>query len=157
MDNETRQAFTRRLSQCNRGQLIAVMYDIYFAFEEDVRQSAESDDFSGYKDGIHRMQNVLMELISSLDHKYPISGRLHSLYQYCSNELSRALYEYRLDGVDAARRVMEPLGDAFHQVAAQDQSAPLMDNVQQVYAGMTYGRNDLTENCVEDRNRGFFV
>ena len=38
MDNELKQDLTRRLSQCNRGGLILVMYDIYFAYSDDAKK-----------------------------------------------------------------------------------------------------------------------
>ena len=43
------------------------------------------------------------------------------------------------------------------QVAAADDSAPLMDNAQQVYAGLTYGRGELTENPAPGENRGYLA
>jgi flagellar protein FliS len=35
--------------------------------------------------------------------------------------------------------------------------APVMDNSQSVYAGLTYGRGSLNENLVGNANRGFLV
>lgn len=157
MDREAKQAFTRRLTQCNRGEMIVIIYDIFFSYEEDVRESHGLGDFEGYRAGIHRLQETLTELMGSLDFSYEISRQLHALYRYCSNQLSRSLYENRLDGLEAADRVMRRLYTGFTEVAKQDESKPLMRNVQQVYAGITYGRNDLNENCVEDLSRGFFV
>ena len=53
---------------------------------------------------------------------------------------------------------MRRLYDGFVQAAAQDMSAPLMKNTQQVYAGYTYGRDDLVETFDKpDRSRGFFA
>ena len=31
MDNELKKDFTRRLSQCNSGEMIVIIYDIFFA------------------------------------------------------------------------------------------------------------------------------
>ena len=57
-----------------------------------------------------------------------------------------------------AERLMRRLYDGFVQAAAQDMSAPLMKNTQQVYAGYTYGRDDLVETFDKpDRSRGFFA
>ena len=45
----------------------------------------------------------------------------------------------------------------LHQTA-QDHSEPLMKNTQQVYAGYTYGRDNLVETCQDsDSSRGFLV
>ena len=46
---------------------------------------------------------------------------------------------------------------SFEKAAADDKSAPLMDNAQKVYAGMTYGKGRLTESFINDDNRGFLA
>ena len=105
MENELKKDFTRRLSQCNSGEMIVIIY-----------------------------------------------------YMFCKNELSRAMYENRLDGVQEAEHIMHRLYTSFVEVAKQDKSAPLMKNTQQVYAGMTYARGAVNEDYMDvDSHRGFFV
>ena len=63
-----------------------------------------------------------------------------------------------MDGLEEADKVMRRLYHSFAEAAKQDTSAPIMSNTQQIYAGMTYGRNQLNENDMDyDRQRGFFV
>lgn len=157
MDNELKQIFTRRLSQCNRGEMIVIIYDIYFAYEKDICDAFSSSNYEAFKASIHKAQDTLQELMKSLDFSYPIAKELYPLYQYCYKQLARAIYEYRLDGVNDAGRIMKRLYSSFAEAARQDTSEPLMSNVQQVYAGMTYGRQDLNESCIDDNKRGFFV
>ena len=53
---------------------------------------------------------------------------------------------------------MKKLYDGFVHAAGQDHSEPLMKNTQQVYAGYTYGRDNLVETCQDsDSSRGFLV
>ena len=59
--------------------------------------------------------------------------------------------------VDEADGIMKKLRSSFETVAAGDKSAPLMDNAQKVYVGMTYGRGRLTESFINDDNRGFLA
>ena len=59
--------------------------------------------------------------------------------------------------VDEADVIMKKLRNSFETAAADDKSAPLMDNAQKVYAGMTYGRGRLTESFINDDNRGFLA
>ena len=35
MENSLKQEFTRRLSQCNNGEMIVIMYDIVFAYMDE--------------------------------------------------------------------------------------------------------------------------
>ena len=98
------------------------------------------------------------KLIGSLNFAYEISSNLYALYVFCKNELARTLYENRMDGLEEADKVMRRLYHSFAEAAKQDTSAPIMSNTQQIYAGMTYGRNQLNENDMDyDRQRGFFV
>lgn len=158
MTDEKRQEFTRRLSQCNSGEMIVIIYDILFAYMEDARLAYEAKERDELKSSIRKAQKTLDELINSLDFSYDLSGNLFSLYVYCKNELSRALYENRLDGLKEADQILQRLYASFVEVAKQDTSEPLMQNTQQVYAGMTYARGELNENYMDlDNHRGFFV
>ena len=158
MDNSLKQDFTRRLSQCNSGGMIVIIYEIGFAYMHDVRTAYESGNHDEMKASIRKAQNVLDELMGSLNFAYEMSNNLYSLYMFCKNELARTLYENRMDGLEEADKVMRRLYHSFAEAAKQDTSAPIMSNTQQIYAGMTYGRNQLNENDMDyDRQRGFFV
>ena len=92
-----------------------------------------------------------------MDFSYDISRELHPLYVYCRNQLAKSRYQYSVEGIDEAEKILRRLYAAFCEAAKTDTSGPLMTNTQQVYAGMTYGKSDLNENCFEDNHRGFFV
>ena len=158
MENSLKQDFTRRLSQCNSCGMIVIIYEICFAYMEDARQAHAKGRHDEMKAAIRKAQNVLDELIGSLNFAYEISSNLYALYVFCKNELARTLYENRMDGLEEADKVMRRLYHSFAEAAKQDTSAPIMSNTQQIYAGMTYGRNQLNENDMDyDRQRGFFV
>ena len=157
MENSLRQEFTRRISQCNRGELIVIMYDIVFAYIDDAKLAFEKGEYEAYKSAIKKAQSTIESLINSLDFKYEISKELHRLYVYSRNSLSKAIYQNRLDGIQEAEKILKRLYSSFCEAAKADTSGPIMRNTQQVYAGMTYGRNSLNETCFEDNHRGFFV
>lgn len=157
MTNEMIQNFTRRLSQCNRGEMIIIIYDIYFAYGQDIRDAHAAGDREAFKKAVHKAQDTLQELIGALDFSYDLSNQLYQLYVFCKNELAKALYENSLEHVDEADKIMKQLYDSFVVAAKEDVSEPLMSNTQQVYAGMTYGREELNESCMDDDNRGFLV
>jgi len=157
MENSLKQEFTRRLSQCNRGELIVIMYDIVFAYMNEAKQAHEENDYAGFKEAIRKAQNAIDALNRSLNYAYEMSRDLHQLYLYSKNSLAKAIYQNRLDGIIEAERVLKPLYTSFCEAAKTDTSEPLMRNTQQVYAGITYGKATLNENCLEDNHRGFFA
>ena len=152
MKNELKQELTRRLCACNNGGLVLVMYDIYFGFSDDVKNALVSEDREALRKGVSDVQAALDELMGALDFKYPLAGQLYPLYSYCKRLFSTVLYSLDVSVMDEA-----DVRSSFETVAAGDKSAPLMDNAQKVYAGMTYGRGRLTESFINDDNRGFLA
>ena len=60
--------------------------------------------------------------------------------------------------IEAARKVVVKLGKSFREVAKTDKSESVMENAQQIYAGMTYGKGlNLDETLINPafENRGF--
>lgn len=156
MKDELRLDFQRRLSQCNKGEMIVIMYDILFAYLEEAKEEHSKGNYEGYKDAIKQGQKTLDMMIQALDFKYDIAKELHSLYATSKTLLAKAIYQNRLDGICEAEEILKHLYQGFLGAAKNDNSAPLMQNVQKVYAGMTYGRTSLNENMM-DNNRGFLV
>ena len=157
MDSELKKEFTRRLSQCNKGELIVIMYDIVFAYIHEAVEAYEKNDYEAYKIAIKNAQKSINTLKNALNHQYTLSNDLHKLYVYANNALAKAIYQNRLDGLKEAEDILKRLYTSFCEAAKTDTSGPLMRNTQQVYAGITYGRNSLNENCIENNHRGFFV
>ena len=157
MENSLKQEFTRRLSQCNNGEMIVIMYDIVFAYMDDAKMAYAENAYEEYKAAVKKSQGAIDTLIGALDYKYEIAKDLHKLYVYAKNCLAKAIYQNRLDGLEEAEKILKRLYSSFCEAAKSDTSGPLMRNTQQVYAGMTYGRTTLNENYFEDSHRGFFV
>lgn len=157
MKNYLKQEFTRRLSQCNSGELIVIMYDIVFAYIDEAKDAYEQGLHEEYKAAIRKAQAAIDSLNHALDYKYDIAKNLHQLYIYSKNNLAKAIYQNRLDALEETERILKRLYTSFCEAAKTDSSGPLMSNTQQVYAGITYGRMDLNENCINDTHRGFFA
>lgn len=157
MENSLKQEFTRRLSQCNNGEMIVIMYDIVFAYMDDAKMAYAENSYEDYKAAVKKSQGAIDTLIGALDYKYEIAKDLHKLYVYAKNCLAKAIYQNRLDGLEEAEKILKRLYSSFCEAAKSDTSGPLMRNTQQVYVGMTYGRTTLNENYFEDSHRGFFV
>lgn len=116
-----------------------------------------SEDREALRKGVSDVQAALDELMGALDFKYPLAGQLYPLYSYCKRLFSTVLYSLDVSVVDEADVIMKKLRNSFETAAAGDKSAPLMDNAQKVYAGMTYGKGRLTESFINDDNRGFLA
>ncbi len=149
--------FQRRLSQCNRGEMIVIMYDIVFAYLDEAKEAHTAEDYEKYKAAIKHGQQSIEALQNALNFRYDISKDLYRLYVTSKNLLSKAIYQNRIDGILEAEKILKRLYSSFCEAAKSDTSGPLMRNTQTVYAGMTYGRTSLNENLTGDYNRGFLA
>ena len=88
MNSELKCDFTRRLSQCNKGGMIVILYDIFFAYTQDAKDALAVKNRLEFKNSIKKASKTLDELIGALDFHYEISAQLYSIYLFCKNQLA---------------------------------------------------------------------
>lgn len=158
MQKEQIQEFTRRITQSNRTGLTVVTYDIFFAYLSDARKALNSKEWDAYKQSIRQAQKCVNELADTLNFSYEMASELYRIYVYCRELLATALYKRSDIELQECETLMRLLYDSFVRIAQNDDSAPIMKNTEQVYAGYTYGRSDVNENSANgSSNRGFFA
>ena len=85
-----------------------------------------------------------------------LARNLLQLYLYASRQLAKAEARNRVGELASVEDMMAKLCEAYGQISRQDTSGPVMANTQTIYAGLTYGKNTLTENLTDQgSNRGF--
>lgn len=158
MKQEQIKDFTRRISQSNRSGLVVVIYDIIFAYLDDAKKSLAGGDYDEFCVALKKAQRGVDELMGTLNFQYEIAKHLYSLYVFVKEAMAKAVVKKSLEELEGAREVLMNLHAAFTEAAKQDHTNPLMKNTQQVYAGITYGKNDLTETFhIPETSRGFFA
>lgn len=158
MTKELKQQFTLKISQANKTQLIVILYEMMLVYIEEAKQAHESADMEGFRLGIKRAKACLHELMASLHFEYAISGNLLQLYTFADRQMTKADVRKSVKELDFVKSMIEKLHAAYETVSAQDDSKPVMENTQTVFAGLTYGRNQLTESLSDQGSgRGFRV
>ena len=158
MKAESVKIYTRRITSANKSEIIVIIYDI---IEENLalaKKALAEGDRETYRNEIKQAISFVKELLVSLDMNYEVSKNLASLYIYVMKCLNFALVSGKKEEIEAAEKVLRKLGDSFREVAKTDESKPVMENTQRVYAGITYGRGlDLDETLVAPamESRGF--
>ena len=158
MISEKKQEFTRKITQANSTGLIVILYDMTLTFLEDALIAYEAENWKEYRKSIEGARSCLDELLSSLDLQYEIALRLHSLYFFFRRELGTAMALRNPEKIQGVSKRIKELKKSYEQVASQDTSAPLMENTQAVYAGLTYGKGSLNVDLADQStNRGFRI
>lgn len=158
MTSEIKKQFTFRISQANPTEMIVILYEMTLQYLSDAGESAERKDYTQYRENVRRARNCVSELLQSLHLEYEPAGALRQLYLYCIRRLSQAEVRWNTELLEEIVRIITPLCDAYRQIAPQNTAGPVMKNTQSVYAGLTYGKNTLTENMADQSmNRGMLV
>lgn len=159
MDRERLKEFTFRVTQASRTELVVIMYDVILSDTKVAREALAKGDIEGYERELKNAQRFLSELMGALDYQYDISYELLSLYSFVNKSLIRACVSRDASLLDAVDKVVSGLRAAFKEVAAQDVEGPIMRNTEQVYAGLTYGKDCLNESSLDPNGikRGFMA
>lgn len=156
MTREHKQQFTLRITQANKTELIVILYEIVLGYMEDAEVALEAGNITEFREALRKVRSCFGELIASLNLDYELAARLLSLYLYCNRELIKADARKEKEPLMHIRSVVSKLLEAYRELAGQDTSGPVMQNSQTVYAGLTYGKNSLSENLADQgANRGF--
>lgn len=158
MTRERKQEFTLRISQANPTELVVILYEMLLCYIEDGFAALEEKRESELHEAVRKAKGCLRELMNSLDLQYEPAPAILSLCGFCMGRLTASELKRSPEPLREAERVIRPLWDAYRQIAKQNDAGPVMNNSQTVYAGLTYGRNTLTENMADQgANRGMFA
>ncbi len=145
MTKEQMKEFTYRISQANPTELVVVTYDMLLADVKNALAAYEKKDAEEYENSLDHGSRVINELMNSLDMTNALAGNLRAIYIYVQRELIGARFSGDAMRAKVAAGFIERLRDSFRTISALDTSGPVMENTQQVYAGLTYGRAGLNE------------
>lgn len=159
MKRETVQAFTARVTQASKSELIVILYEMILAEIAEAKEAYEKGDQALFERELKKAQKYVNELIVPLDFQYKISYDLISLYLYVNKRIITAVMKRNPVSLDSAETVLKKLLVGFEGVSKEDKSGPMMSNTQQLYAGLTYGKGKLNETYIDpgNRSRGFIA
>lgn len=157
MTKEQKQDFTRRITQANRSELVLIKFEMLFVYIDDICEDFQKEDQQQMTNHIRYADAVLKSFQETLNFQYEIAGRLYALYDFHRRQLAKIFIHHSLKELEQSRKMLQQLYEAFAASAKQDTSEPLMQNAQQVYAGYTYGKNNINESYDVQSSRGFFA
>ena len=97
MNREQVKDFTRRISQCNRGGMIVVIYDIFFAYVTEAEDAFSRKENEQFQESVRTAEKCIDELMRALDFKYAVSKDLYSLYVFAKESLAKSVMRNGLE------------------------------------------------------------
>lgn len=157
MTNQEINIFSRKITNASKSQLIVIMYEVAIKYIDDGIEALKNNEVDLYRLNLKRAKSVINELNSVLDMTQNISLELRRLYVFMIGVLVKADIRMETEELIRVRGMLEKLMSAFSDVSKSDESGPIMENTQTVYAGLTYSKDSLNENMYSAANRGYKV
>ena len=158
MNKEKKQEFTVRITNANRSELVVILYDMILTYLEEGKAFLKAGKQEEFCEEVKKAQDCVKELLSALDKQYEIASELAKLYLYVNRTFVKIMVKPEEELIASAENVIKGLRESFQEIAKQDESSVLMGNAQEIYAGLTYGKNSLNENLSDEGgSRGFLA
>lgn len=159
MKKEKIQSYSARVAQANRTELLIIMYEIIQEELTTALDCFEESDMEGFDRALKNGQKFLGELMGTLNYEYTISYQLMSLYKFVNKMIIENRIRKQANCLVECIGIIDNIKKGFEGIAKEDTSAPLMENVQKLYAGLTYGKASLNEISVNvnEGKRGLYA
>ena len=158
MKKEKKQEFTLRITKANKTQMIVILYDMVLEYLKDSLECYEKEEYKEFKWNIERGKDCIDELLNSLNFDYELAGILRGLYFFYKRELTTAAVHNKKEMILHVMEMIQELKESYEKISTEDTSAPVMENAQTIYTGLTYGKDSLNVSLSDQStNRGFCV
>ncbi len=141
------------VAHATEAELICLTYERFLETIEEAMQ----EEGSTKKHKLEKAREILVVLTENLDLENTIAKQLFQLYTYIQGALIRGYKDN--ESLKEAHQLVELIHTGYKEVHAQLASQPVqatsIQNAQNVYAGMTYGKGCLNEVTLEEKDRGY--
>ena len=137
------------VAQASRGELLCMTYELLL---EQIEQAIKSE-VPERKKYLDKSIQILRMLVGDLDFEIPLSSELFRIYVYVQGLLIQGKTVKKLE---EAYRLVNKIYEAFKKITEEDcDKKSSIQNAEVIYAGLTYGKNQINETVLTDSNRGF--
>jgi len=146
--------YVAKISNATPLGLVIINYELIL---DCIRSACDAlaNDIAEFEARITKSRDLLMLLMNSLDFNYDISKILLKEYIYINSLLVKAYFSRNAQPLDDASGRLSEMLDGWRALTALENALPVMENAQQLYAGLTYKNGEPVEYTPADENRGF--
>jgi flagellar protein FliS len=95
------------------GQLIIMLYDGAIRFVKVGLEGISSKDYMKANANLGKAQTIISELMSTLDHSYPVSKNLFSIYEYMNHLLIQSNIKKETQPAEEALNYLQELRETW--------------------------------------------
>ncbi|CAM3692624.1 flagellar export chaperone FliS [Cohnella lubricantis] len=114
MNGQAQQAYLQmQVKTASPGELTLMLYNGCIRFMKQAQHCIETRDYAGKNQYIQKAQNIIEELLITLDPQYEISANLADLYRFMQSQLVEANIRLQVDSLQSCINLMTELKDTW--------------------------------------------
>jgi len=111
-----------RVNTASQGELLLLLYDAAIRHVARACERLDADDQTAANTHLLKAQDIVAEMMASLDLNVELATSLFQLYEYCHHELVQANLSRRKEGLRPVLEILTELRKAWQQVVKGEHS-----------------------------------
>ena len=137
------------IANASKGELLCITYELLL---EQIKLAIESEA-SEQKKYLDKGIRIIRMLVEDLDFEIELSNELFRIYVYVQGLLIQGK---SVEKLEEAYHLIDKIYQAFKKITEEESDKKSsIQNAEIIYAGLTYGKNEVKETVIKDYNRGF--
>ncbi|MBE5943498.1 MAG: flagellar export chaperone FliS [Lachnospiraceae bacterium] len=117
---------SNKIQTATQAELTLMLYEGAVKFANIAQVALEKRDYETVNINIQKCRNIIVELISTLDHKYPVAKDFETLYNYIFALLIEANMKKDAEMLDRALEELRSIRDIWKQIMSQTKGPQLV-------------------------------
>ncbi len=115
-----------RIQTASQAELTLMLYEGAVKFANIAVVALEKKDYATVNTNIQKCRNIVVELLTTLDHKYPVAKDFETLYNYIFALLVEANMKKDMEILERALDELRSIRDIWKQIMGQTKGPQLV-------------------------------
>ena len=115
-----------RIQTASQAELTLMLYEGAVKFANVAVVALEKKDYATVNTNIQKCRNIVVELLTTLDHKYPVAKDFETLYNYIFALLVEANMKKDMEILERALDELRSIRDIWKQIMGQTKGPQLV-------------------------------
>ncbi len=127
MANNAAKAYgNNKINTASQAELTLMLYEGAVKFCNRAKDALEENDYETVNINIQKCRNIIVELLSTLNHKYPVAKDFETLYNYIFALLTEANMKKDMEMLDKALAELRDIRDIWKEIMSKAKGPQLV-------------------------------
>ncbi|MBQ9234170.1 MAG: flagellar export chaperone FliS [Lachnospiraceae bacterium] len=115
-----------KVNTASQAELTLMLYDGAVKFCNRAKEALEINDYETVNTNIQKCRNIVVELLSTLNHKYPVAKDFETLYNYIFALLTEANMKKDMESLEKALAELRDIRDIWKEIMSKSKGPQLV-------------------------------